>query len=121
KALANGGGYGGHLPCEASVQEGEVTYFTTALNKYDNAVAGSGTRAKPNKVHINPVFTGKFPHLPGELPPTACTKKQMARELAEREAANATKEGAGKEASDKDLNAKTAPPGCQSNADCPDG
>jgi chemotaxis protein histidine kinase CheA len=116
KALANGGGYGGHLPCEASMQEGDVTYFTTALNKYDNPVAGSGTRDKPNKVHINPVFTGKFPHLPGELPPVACTKKQLAKEAAEREAAAAAKEGG-----DKQLNAKAEPQGCQSNADCPDG
>jgi hypothetical protein len=116
KPLANGGGFGGHLPCEASVQEGDVTYFTTALNKYDNPVAESGTRAKPNKVHVSPVFTGKFPHLPGELPPTACTKKQLAKEAAEREAAAAAKEGG-----DKQSKAKAEPSGCQSNADCPDG
>ncbi len=116
KAVANGGGYGGHLPCEASMQEGDVTYFVTALNKYDNPVASSGTRAKPNKVHVNAAFTGKFPHLPGELPPTACTKKQIERELAAREAAAAAKEGGEKEAK-----AKAEPPGCQSNADCPDG
>jgi chemotaxis protein histidine kinase CheA len=116
KPAANGGGYAGHLPCEASAQEGEVSYFVTALNKYDNPVASSGSRAKPIKVKVSPVFTGKFPHLPGELPPTACTKKQMEREIAAREAAAAAKEGG-----DKEAKAKAEPPGCQSNADCPDG
>src|SRR6185369_4960595 len=95
----------------------EVSYFVTALNKYDNPVASSGSRAKPNKVKVSPVFTGKFPHLPGELPPTACTRKQMEREIAAREAAAAAKEGGG----DKEAKAKVEPPGCQSNADCPDG
>jgi chemotaxis protein histidine kinase CheA len=116
KALPSGG-YGGHLPCEASVQEGEVTYFTTALNKYDNPVAGSGSRTKPNKVHINPVFSGKFPHLPNELPPRACTAKQIAREQAEREAAQKAKTGPAPEA---DAGAP-ATPSCATNADCADG
>jgi MYXO-CTERM domain-containing protein len=50
------------------------------------------------------------------MPPTACTKKQIAKEAAEREAAAAAKEGG-----DKEAKAKTEAPGCQSNADCPDG
>ena len=98
KPLPNGG-YGGHLPCEASDQEGEMTYFTTAINKYDNPVAGSGTRAKPNKVQVKSVFTGSFPHLPGELPPRVCTEERKEAERKAKEAASAkdvalVKEGA---------------------------
>src|SRR5204863_217549 len=37
------GGFGGYLPCTATVTEGVVTYFTIALNKYDNLVAIGGT------------------------------------------------------------------------------
>jgi hypothetical protein len=80
-------------------------------------VAGSGSRTKPNKVHINPVFTGKFPHLPNELPPRACTPKQIAREAAEREAAQKAKEAPPPEA---DAGAP-AVPSCKTNADCADG
>jgi len=119
-----GEGYGGVLPCEASDQEGEVTYFTTALNKYDNPVSRSGTRDKPNRIHIKGVFTGSFPHLPGELPPRLCTPERRAQEAAAREAAAKEKEviakdGASKESSAK--NAKTAPASCQTSTDCPDG
>jgi MYXO-CTERM domain-containing protein len=101
----SGGGYGGLIPCDASMVEGDVTYFTTALNKYDNPVAGGGTRAKPNKVHVKPVFIGTFPHLPGELPPRVCKEDR-----------------GGHDSSTKDLNAKAAPgPACTTSAECPNG
>jgi hypothetical protein len=87
-----GGGYGGLLPCDLSSQEGEVSYFTTALNKYDNPVARGASADKPNKVTIKGAFTGSFPHLPGELPPKACER-----------------------------GAKIAKASCQSDAECPDG
>jgi chemotaxis protein histidine kinase CheA len=105
KALANGA-YGGLLPCEASMREGEVTYFTLALNKYENPVAGGGTRAKPNKVNIKPVFTGSFPHLPGEMPPKVCAEDRGGKQASTTEAK---------------ANAKAAPTTCQSNAECADG
>jgi hypothetical protein len=94
KALASGG-YGGLLPCQASVHEGEVRYFTTALNKYDNPVARAGSIEKPNKIEVKGKFTGAFPHLPGELPPRVC--------------------------SEGELGAKAAAPPCQSNSECPEG
>jgi hypothetical protein len=104
-----GGGYGGMLPCDASTRDGEVTYFTTALNKYDNLVAGGGTRAKPNKVVVKPVFTGSFPHLPGELPPRVCKEDRGSKE------ANA------KDPTAKESKAKVGLVACATNADCPGG
>jgi hypothetical protein len=94
------GGYGGYLPCDATSAEGVVTYFTIALNKYDNLVAIGGSPQKPNKVKIRPTMSGSFPHLPGELPPKSCA------------------EGGGSlpvEAPD------AGPPGCAADTDCPDG
>jgi chemotaxis protein histidine kinase CheA len=108
KPLA-GGGYGGLLPCDASAKDGEVTYFTVALNKYDNPVAGGGSRAKPNKVVVKPVFTGSFPHLPGELPPRVCKEDHRLKE------ANA------KDTAEKDSKAKVALVACATNADCQGG
>jgi hypothetical protein len=99
KALG-GGGYGGYLPCDATTAEGVVTYFTLALNKYDNLVAIGGSPQKPNKVKIRATMSGTFPHLPGELPPKSCA------------------EGGGSmptEAPD------AGPPGCTADTDCPDG
>jgi len=92
KPLA-GGGYGGLLPCDVSAKEGDISFYTTALNKYDNPVARSGSPDKPNRIHINSNFTGSFPHLPGELPPKACEQSA----------------------------AKIAPTSCQNNSECPDG
>jgi hypothetical protein len=90
------GGYGGLIPCEASVQEGIVTYFTIAINKYENLVSIGASRDKPHKVRIKPVFAGVFPHLPGALPPRVCTADESHPKV-------------------------VAPAGCQTNVECPDG
>jgi len=97
-----GGGYGGFLPCDATAVEGVVTYFTIALNKYDNLVAIGGSPQKPNKVKIRPTMAGTFPHLPGELPPKSCA------------------EGGGQVAT-PEAPAATAAPTCAADTDCPDG
>jgi hypothetical protein len=97
---AMGGGYGAFLPCDATAQEGVITYFTIALNKYDNLVAIGGSPQKPNKVKLRPTMSGVFPHLPGELPPKSCA------------------EGGGS------LPPETpdgGPPACAADTDCPDG
>jgi hypothetical protein len=92
-----GGSYGGLLPCEASVQEGFVTYFTIAINKYENLVSIGASRDKPHKVRIRPASTGIFPHLPGALPPRVCTAEESRPKVA------------------------GSPAACQSNVECPDG
>ena len=66
------GAYEGTLPCDVSKQEGEVTYYTTAYNKYDNVVASGGTINKPNQVQIKAELASRLAHMPGELPPLSC-------------------------------------------------
>jgi hypothetical protein len=97
-----GGGYGGYLPCEATSAEGVVTYFTIALNKYDNLVAIGGSPQKPNKVNLKATMSGSFPHLPGELPPKSCA------------------EGGGNPP-EPPPGAAPAAPTCAADTDCPDG
>jgi hypothetical protein len=92
-----GGGYGGLLPCTTTAQEGVVTYFTIALNKFDNLVAIGGSPQKPNKVKVRASMTGSFPHLPGEMPPKSCA------------------EGGGAPA------APNTPASCAADTDCADG
>src|SRR5207247_9305897 len=105
KSLGNGA-YGGLLPCDATSAEGVVTYFTIALNKYDNLVAIGATPTKPNKVKVQTAATAPVPHLPGETPPRTCAEEEaLAKEAAAKAAA-------------------TQPPGappCKANTDCPDG
>jgi len=100
KPLGNGG-YGAMLPCEATSLDGELTYFTIAINKYNNLVAIGATPQKPNKVQVTTAMTGKFPHLPGELPPKRCppTAPPTASEIA----------------------AQPASPSCTTDKECPDG
>jgi hypothetical protein len=71
-----GGSYEGVLPCELTAQEGEVTYYTTAFNKYDNIVAQSGSNSSPNKVQIRGDLAAALPHFVGELPPRSCADSQ---------------------------------------------
>ncbi len=104
KPLGNGA-YGGLLPCDATSQEGLLTYFTIALNKYDNLVAIGASPQKPNKVKVLASMSGQFPHLPGSLPPSACA--------AEASSAPVVAAAAGQAA------APTTP--CASDKDCPDG
>jgi len=66
------GAYEGGLPCDVTKQEGEVSYYTTAYNKYDNIVASSGSINKPNQVQIKAEFASRLAHMPGELPPISC-------------------------------------------------
>jgi hypothetical protein len=66
----------GQLPCDATAKDGEVTYFLSAFNKYDNAVARSGTNTKPNKVKVKADLVSSLPHWPGELPPESCEETQ---------------------------------------------
>jgi hypothetical protein len=96
-----GGGYGGYLPCDATSVEGVVTYFTIALNKYDNLVAIGASPQKPNKVTVRPTMGGQFPHLPGELPPKSCA------------------EGGGGPIAQAETPDGGA--GCAADTDCPDG
>jgi hypothetical protein len=71
-----GGSYEGTIPCELTAQEGEVTYYTTAYNKYDNIVAQSGSSSSPNKVPIRGDLAASLPHFTGELPPLSCADSQ---------------------------------------------
>jgi hypothetical protein len=67
----------GELPCDVTTKDGaEVTYYTAAYNKYDNAVARSGTDTKPNKVKVRAELVSSLPHWPGELPPESCEQTQ---------------------------------------------
>ena len=70
------GAYEGGLPCDVSKQEGEVTYYTTAYNKYDNVVASSGSINKPNQVQIKAELASRLAHMPGELPPISCEESE---------------------------------------------
>jgi chemotaxis protein histidine kinase CheA len=70
------GAYEGSLPCDVSKQEGDVTYYTTAYNKYDNVVASGGSINKPNQVQIKAEFASRLGHMPGELPPISCEESE---------------------------------------------
>jgi hypothetical protein len=65
-------GYAGEIPCDGVKTAGKVTYFTTALNKFDNPVAVGGSAAAPHSVNLKVALSGAMPHLPGELPPASC-------------------------------------------------
>ena len=71
-----GGSYEGVIPCELTAQEGEVTYYTTAFNKYDHIVAQSGSSSSPNKIQIRGDLAAALPHFVGELPPRSCADSQ---------------------------------------------
>ena len=66
----------GQLPCDVTTKDGEVTYSISAFNKFDNAVARSGTNTKPNKVTVKADLVSALPHWPGELPPESCADTQ---------------------------------------------
>jgi hypothetical protein len=95
------GAYEGSLPCDVSKQEGEVSYYTTAYNKYDNVVAAGGSLKTPNQVQIKAELASRLAHMPGELPPISC-------EESERKA---------KAAAPKESVASAGPGGCE-GADC---
>jgi hypothetical protein len=73
------GGYGVLIPCDASQQQGELRYFTTAYNKYDIPVARGGSMEKPNRLQIKVAISTAQPHLPGDLPPKSCTDPDPGR------------------------------------------
>lgn len=70
------GAYEASLPCDVSKQEGEITYYTTAYNKFDHVVASGGSISKPNQVQINAEFASRLGHMPGELPPISCEESE---------------------------------------------
>ena len=70
------GAWVGEIPCDVTAKDGEVTYVASAFNKYDNAVARSGSTTKPNKVTVKSDLVSSLPHWPGELPPESCAETQ---------------------------------------------
>jgi hypothetical protein len=70
------GAWVGELPCDVTAKDGEVTYSIAAFNKFDNAVARSGSNTKPNKVAVKSELVSSLPHWPGELPPESCAAIQ---------------------------------------------
>jgi MYXO-CTERM domain-containing protein len=76
--LVEAGSYSFLVPCGTTKQEGDVLYNVSALNKYDNPVATSGTVDKPNRVTLKVSINSAMPHLPGEVPPEACGAKSAA-------------------------------------------
>ena len=70
------GAYEASLPCDVSKQEGDVTYYTMAYNKFDNVVASGGSIDKPNQVPIKAEFASRLGHMPGELPPISCEESE---------------------------------------------
>jgi hypothetical protein len=70
------GAWVGELPCDVTTKDGEVTYSISAFNKFDNAVARSGSNTKPNKVAVKADLVSSLPHWPGELPPESCAATQ---------------------------------------------
>jgi MYXO-CTERM domain-containing protein len=75
-------GYGGEIPCDGVLSAGKLTYFTTALNRFDNPVATGGTAAAPHTVVLKVALSGALPHLPGELPPRACPEAKESCKVA---------------------------------------
>jgi hypothetical protein len=111
KPLGNGG-FGGMLPCDATSLEGTITYFTIALNKYDNLVALGASPAKPHKVKVKAQVEGNAPHLPGDPPPKSCAEGGGAVAVASLASLGA---GVGETPS------QAASPTCAADSDCPDG
>ena len=70
------GAWVGELPCDVTAKDGEVSYSIAAFNKFDNAVARSGSNIRPNKVAIKADLVSSLPHFPGELPPESCAATQ---------------------------------------------
>ena len=83
----------GELPCDVTAKDGEVTYFTLAYNKYDNAVARSGTDTKPNTVKVKSDLISALPHWPGELPPESCAETQSKAKAAAQAKCATTEQG----------------------------
>ncbi|HMI82731.1 MAG TPA: hypothetical protein VK550_01495 [Polyangiaceae bacterium] len=101
------GAWVGMLPCDVTSKDGEVTYSISAFNKYDNAVARSGSNAKPNKVTVKADLVSSLPHWPGELPPESCEVTQSKAKAAAQAKCATTEQGC-----------STAPPPLCEGNDC---
>jgi hypothetical protein len=69
------GGYGGVVPCK-DVAEGSIQYYIQGYGASDDAIAASGSRAKPYTVAIKGELSGPAPSLPGQDPPKQCTESE---------------------------------------------
>lgn len=69
------GGYGGYLPCEASLKPGELHYQIKVINDCDTLIGGAGSDTEPRRIKLKPATDYAQPHLPGQLPPEACAKE----------------------------------------------
>ncbi|MCA9630477.1 MAG: hypothetical protein KC766_22555 [Myxococcales bacterium] len=69
------GGYGGYLPCDASLKAGELSYQIKVINTCDTMIGSAGTAAEPRRIKIKPAIDFAQPHLPGELPPETCASQ----------------------------------------------
>jgi hypothetical protein len=100
------GAWVGQLPCDVTAKDGEVTYSISAFNKYDNAVARSGSNTKPNKVTVKSELVSSLPHWPGELPPESCADTQSKAKAADQAKCASTDQGCGN---------ASPPPLCEGN------
>lgn len=73
-----GAGYGGYLPCDASLKAGELTYQIKVINTCDSLIGSAGTDADPRRIKLKPAIDFAQPHLPGELPPETCAREKSA-------------------------------------------
>lgn len=87
------GAWIGEIPCDVTAKDGEVTYVAAAFNKYDNAVARSGSTTKPNKVTVKSDLVSALPHWPGELPPESCAETQSKAKAAAQAKCATTEQG----------------------------
>jgi hypothetical protein len=87
------GAWIGEIPCDVTSKDGEVTYVAAAFNKYDNAVARSGSTTKPNKVTVKSDLISSLPHWPGELPPESCAETQSKAKAAAQAKCSTTEQG----------------------------
>jgi hypothetical protein len=90
-----------------TTKDGEVTYSILAFNKFDNAVARSGTNTQPNKVSVKADLVSSLPHWPGELPPESCAETQSKAKAAAQAKCATSEQGCN----------PTPPPLCEGN-DC---
>ncbi|APR99858.1 hypothetical protein [Pajaroellobacter abortibovis] len=71
------GGYGGFIPCTATMDVGTLSYYLQGFNKQGDPVAMGGDREHPYQVSLTEDVDASFqpPHLPGRIPLGACTQQ----------------------------------------------
>ncbi len=65
-------GWAGYIPCAATTEEGELSYWVTAYQQFGHPLATAGDANEPRLVFVKKALDHKQPHLPGELPPEGC-------------------------------------------------